>query len=451
MTPAARPRVLIAGGGIAGLEALLALRALAGRRVQIDLLSPEADFVHRPRSVGAPFQLGRPQRLALADVAAEQGAVLHCDALAAVDPHRHTATTAAGAELAYDHLVVAVGARTGPGLPGAIAFHGQAAVRELRDITDQLQDGEARRVVFAIPGDARWPIPLYELALLMATRLADRGTADAELTVVTPEAAPLEVFGTAASDAVRGALEGRGITVVTGVTADHVDCTHVELSDGTWLAADAVVTLPRLSGPAVAGLPHDADGFIAVDDHARVRGVQHVFAAGDGTDQPIKQGGLACQQADAAAAVIAAAAGAPVLPKPVRPVLRALLLTGGLPLFLRAEGDGSASVAAERQLWWPPGKIAGRYLAPYLDGPSTGPAERRAPLEDRAPAPDLEGDDLEAEHEAARDLALTLADEEARAGDRGRALEWLNAAEQIGGTLSPDAAKRRARWAAGER
>ena len=449
MTPASRPRVLIAGGGIAGLETLLALRALAGRRVDIDLLSPQTHFVHRPRSVGAPFEFGQPRRRALADVAVELGAVLHGDALVAVDPHRRAATTASGAELAYDHLVVAVGAHATAGLPGAIAFHGHAAVQALRDLTERLERGDASRVVFALPDDARWPIPLYELALLMATRLADRDAEGVELTVVTPEAAPLELFGAAASDAVREALERRGITVVTGATAAHVDPGHVELSDGTSLPADAVVTLPRLAGPAIEGLPHDARGFIPVDDHARVRGVRRVFAAGDGTDQPIKQGGLACQQADAAASVIAGSAGAPVRPAPVRPVLRALLLTGGLPLFLRADGDGGASVAAERQLWWPPGKIAGRYLAPYLDGPPGGPAEGRAPLEDREPAPSQEGEDLEAEHEAARDLALTLADEEAKAGDTGRALEWLNAAEQIGGTLPADAAARRTRWAAG--
>ena len=92
-----------------------------------------------------------------------------------------------------------------------------------------------------------------------------------------------------------------------------------------------------------------------------------VYAAGDGTNFPIKQGGLATQQADAVAEAIAAEVGAPVEPEPFRPVLRGLLLTGGDDRFLRhavAGGGGEGEVAAHT-LWWPPTKIAGRYLAAY--------------------------------------------------------------------------------------
>ncbi len=50
-------------------------------------------------------------------------------------------------------------------------------------------------------------------------------------------------------------------------------------------------------------------------------------------------------------------------------MLRGLLLTGETPEFLRAElagGHGDAFLASTQPLWWPPGKVAGRYLAPYL-------------------------------------------------------------------------------------
>jgi hypothetical protein len=46
-----------------------------------------------------------------------------------------------------------------------------------------------------------------------------------------------------------------------------------------------------------------------------------------------------------------------------------LLVTGTTPAFVRAEltgGRGAASVADTEALWWPPGKIVGRYLAPFL-------------------------------------------------------------------------------------
>jgi hypothetical protein len=52
-------RVLIAGGGVAGLEALLALRALAGDLVDLELLAPEPAFWYRPLAVAEPFDAGR--------------------------------------------------------------------------------------------------------------------------------------------------------------------------------------------------------------------------------------------------------------------------------------------------------------------------------------------------------------------------------------------------------
>jgi sulfide:quinone oxidoreductase len=71
-----------------------------------------------------------------------------------------------------------------------------------------------------------------------------------------------------------------------------------------------VIALARLQGPRIAGLPADADGFFPVDPHGRVTGARDVFAAGDATAGPIKLGGLAAQEADAAAAAETIAAEA---------------------------------------------------------------------------------------------------------------------------------------------
>jgi sulfide:quinone oxidoreductase len=127
--------------------------------------------------------------------------------------------------------------------------------------------------------------------------------------------------------------------------------------------------LPRLVGPPIRGLPHDRDGFIPVDDHGRVEGVDRVWAAGDCTTFPVKQGGIAAQQADAVAAAIVAKASAGPEPAPSRLVLRGMLLTGRAPAWLRAsiaEGRATDSVTAGNALWWPPAKIAGDRLAPAL-------------------------------------------------------------------------------------
>src|SRR5262249_1207811 len=110
----------------------------------------------------------------------------------------------------------------------------------------------------------------------------------------------------------------------------------------------------------------DPHGFLVTDAHARVQSAPDVYAAGDITSFPIKQGGIACQQADAAAADIAARAGAPIEPQPFVPVLRGVLLTERSAHFMRREGKRDK--VAGRALWWPPTKIAGRELAGYLEG-----------------------------------------------------------------------------------
>ena len=140
-----------------------------------------------------------------------------------------------------------------------------------------------------------------------------------------------------------------------------------------------IISLPVITGPEIAGLPCDPQGFVPVDEYGRVEGVADVYAAGDGTDFPVKQGGLATQQADAAAEHIAADLGADLDPQPFKPVLRGQLITGTESLNLRyglagGQGEGAAS---PDYLWWPPQKVAGRYLAAWLG--HTNPTDLEPP------------------------------------------------------------------------
>ena len=362
-------RVLVAGGGVAALEAALALRRLGEERVEVELIAPEPHFWYRPLSVLEPFDKGVVHGVELVSLAQECGAIVTLGELAAVDPDARVARTAAGGELGYGALLVAVGARPVATVDGALTFRGPADTAAFRMLLAELEDGSLRRLVFAAPGGVTWPLPLYELALQTAAFLAERGTRDAELSLVTPEREPLALFGDAASGAVAGLLETAGIEFIGAKYPLSFAGGELSLRPGTAVAADRVVALPQLEGPRIAGLPFDAAGFVPVDPSCRVRGVDDVFAAGDATAFPIKQGGLATQQADAAAEAIAAAAGAPVTPQPFDPVLRGLLLTGTSPHFLRTEvrgGRGETATAGHEALWWPPGKIVGRYLAPFL-------------------------------------------------------------------------------------
>jgi sulfide:quinone oxidoreductase len=360
--------VLVAGGGVAALETALALRHLATGLVEVELVAPELHFFYRPLAVAEPFGAGRVHRWELDDLVRAAGGSFVPGELAAVDPDAHAAELTNGLRLEYDALVLATGARPQPAVPGALTFRGPADVDAMRDLLAEILRGEARRIVFAVPSGIVWPLPIYELALLTATELEARAV-EASLAVVTSEPAPLALFGGAASAAVAAALAERGIEVLASAYPVDLAGGLLACVGADPLPADRVVALPRLAGPELGGVPHDQNGFVPIDEHSRVRGLPDVYAAGDLTTFPIKQGGLATQQADAAAEAIAAVAGAPLEPRPFAPVLRALLLTGKSPAFLRVElggGHGETSTAADEPLWWPPGKIVGRYLAPFL-------------------------------------------------------------------------------------
>jgi sulfide:quinone oxidoreductase len=287
---------------------------------------------------------------------------LHRDAVERVDPDARIVHTLDGARIGYDVLVLALGARPIEAVRGALTFRGSQDAHRMRALVDALQGDTARRVAFVVPPGTTWALPIYELALQTA-----QAVDGAELHLVTPEPSPLAVFGPDAGGEVARLLAERGIALHTGTpVADYADGALV--TDGGWsLPADRVIALPRLEGPHVRGLPADPLGFVPVDEFTRVLGAESVFAIGDIAAQGIKQGGLAAQQADVAAQVIAAAAGADVRPRPYRPVLRGMLITGGEVRYLRHEPEGASDVSDEA-LWWPPHKVAGRHLAHYLAG-----------------------------------------------------------------------------------
>lgn len=365
--------VLIAGGGVAGLEAALALRELAGDRVTTTVLTPEETFEVKALSVREPFALPRAHRHSLADVARDVGFELRRGTLASVDPDRRVVVDTDGGEHSYDHLIVAVGARWDRAIPHAVTFTGPGD-DGVHGVLEDMEGGYAKRIAFVAPSASTWPLPLYELALLTAERAASVGLDDVQITVVTPEDAPLALFGHQASTAVAGLLRERGIEVLTSAIVEPSSrVPALGLGPGhDRVPVDRVVALPVMTGRSIPGLPADAAGFVPIDGHARVLRdggpVDRVYAAGDGTSFPIKQGGIAAQQADAAAEAIAAAVGADVTQHGFHPVLRGILLTDTGPRWLRANvgADEHRSELAEHALWWPPTKVAGHHLGPYL-------------------------------------------------------------------------------------
>jgi sulfide:quinone oxidoreductase len=363
--------VLIAGGGVAGLEAALALRDLAGDAVATTMIVPEPEFVYRPMTVREPFGFRTAKRYPLQDIADDLEVELVQDRFNRLEAEAQVVHTESGRKLSYDALLLALGARLSRGFEHSITIDDRQLDEQLHGLIQDVEAGYVNRLAFIAPSPMPWPLPMYELALMIASRAYDMGV-EMSITIATPEEAPLALFGTTVSGGIEKLLEERGILVIPSAHCDIPAPGRIAIRpDGRLLHIDRVVALPQLAGPALAGVPSSSpDGFIPVDEHCRVRGLERVWAAGDATDFPVKMGGIAAQQADTAAAGIAALAGIPIEEHPFDPEVRAVLLGAEKPLYMSAYltgGHGATSRLSETPYWSPPAKVAAKYLIPYLE------------------------------------------------------------------------------------
>ena len=371
----ARPRfrVVVAGAGIAGLEALLALRELAGDRVALTLLEPRAELALAAFEPAALLAGDAPLHVPIATVAERAEAEVVRSPLERVDPDARTAHTEAGDAIGYDALLVAVGARPSAGVRGALTWWPGADHAEFARLTADAEEGEAGRIAFIVPSRYAWPLPAYELALLTARRLEEHGRR-ADLLLVTPEPKPLAVVGPVGSAAVLAELDAAGIAFAGGAVGAVRGGAQPAVE--VWprsrrFPVDRVVSLPRAWGPRVDGLRADVEGFLFADELGRLRGTPGVWAIGDATHRLPRHGGLAALQADAAARDIAATAGALVVARTYSPLLRAQLRTGLGRLWLQRDLSDpfDAGIASDHALWAPPAKIAARRLGALLAQP----------------------------------------------------------------------------------
>jgi sulfide:quinone oxidoreductase len=370
--------VVIVGGGVAAVELALALGDLAGDRVRLTILAPDPDFELRALRTAEPFAHDHVRGHALSDLAEEVGAELVAERLVRVYPEEHR-VLAGNRTIAYDALVVAVGARRETAFEKALTFTGDTSSIDYNGLLADIDEGYAQTVSFVVPPGTTWPLPLYELALMTAREARSVGIDGLRLQIVSPESSPLAIFGPKASQAMHDLLQSAGIDfrgdTYVRETAEH---RFELLPTREVLDSQRVVALPTIVGPEIDGLPADEHGFIRTDEQGHVVGLTDVYAAGDGTTFPVKQGGIACQQADAIAELLAAAAGAPVQPEPFHPVLRGRVLTGDGSQYLEhalhgGDGEGPDS---ELQRWSAAHKVEGRYLTPWLEGrqsPAAGP------------------------------------------------------------------------------
>lgn len=389
----AEPVVCVVGASTAGLEGLLAAREQLGPAAELRLIAPDQEFRYRPMSRDSLFRPARERSLAITDLVAETGAAWLRDRADLIDQAERNVLTRDGDTIAFDYLLLAPGARRRRALAQGFVWERGGDPGFLDQIISDLVSGRVQSVAVVVPRGARWPLPAYELALILAWTAA--GTS-ARITLLSAERQVLGALGQQATETVALELEAAGVEVITGVevldeqpdpapeaadlilrtedsedgidalTGRPTDPARVHLGRHSPVEFDRLISLPTVVGPFIAGVATDAAGFVEVDEKLRVCGSERVWAAGGCVAAALEHSALAAQQADVAMAAIASTASSgghvPGASTTSAPELTGLLLTGQRGQWL-AENPVGTREPSTRCLWWPPGRAVGRMLA----------------------------------------------------------------------------------------
>ena len=283
--------VVILGGGVGGQVAANALRRNLPKEHRVVLIERERNHAFAPSFLWVmtgdrkPGQIVRPLRSLL-----DEGIELQTAPVTRIDAERRRVTTGQG-ELAFDHLVVALGAELAPDLIPGLAtaghtfFNLDGALR-LHEALQAFPGGKVAVVICALP--YKCPGAPHEGALLIADTLRKRGLAGKfEVHLYTPEAQPLPVAGPALGAMVAQLLAQKGIQFHPGVALASVNAAsrRLEFKDGSVQNYDLLVAIPPHRPPVVvreSGLGNEA-GWIPVDRSTLATSHERIYALGDVT------------------------------------------------------------------------------------------------------------------------------------------------------------------------
>jgi sulfide:quinone oxidoreductase len=302
--------VVVVGGGSAATEVVLVLRE-HGAPVRVTVVAPEPETDLAALPVAGPYA-APAGRQDLTTIAKDVGAELVQARAVAVDAHRHRVHLDGGRALAYDVLVLAVGASPRHAIDRALTLYGDPG----RIAVDRVLAERAPVIDFVNPPGVTRALALYELAIHAGDEARARGL-DVALRLVTPERAPLSAFGERTTLAVGRLLDAAGVAFEGGASVFEGIDGLLRVNDAATILPDArTVALPVLDGPSLPGVPATATGFIPVDAHGAVPGLADVYAVGDATACPLKHVDVAAAQAATVADVLAARAGVAITPTP---------------------------------------------------------------------------------------------------------------------------------------
>jgi sulfide:quinone oxidoreductase len=384
------PRVLVLGGGFAGLETSFLLRMRAGSKVDITLVSDRDAFLFKPNTIYVPFGADPASFLVpLRKPAYKQHIDLVQGSVRAVEPATGMVTLEDGSALHYDFLVIGTGAGMRPEEIPGLAEHAATIWtpdemlelgQRLRKLRERAAAGAEQEVLFCVPPNNKCAGPLYEIVFMLETWLRREGVRDrVKITYSTFERSFIQAFGPRLHEVVVAEFAERGIEGHVGELVEEVTADEARFAGGTARRFDHLIAFPPYVAACRYGaLPSDDRGFLETDLETRqVKGHPDIYAPGDAGDFPVKQAFLAMLQADAAADHIAAQVGIKEFDQAFDPVSMCVMemldkatfaqvplrLTGdpAQPVEVRPDANGDYKVGVS-PMWRLGKKILGFYL-----------------------------------------------------------------------------------------
>jgi NADH:ubiquinone reductase (H+-translocating) len=306
---ATSPRVVVVGGGFAGLSAL---NTLKGSGAAVTLVDRNVYSTFQPLlyQVATAGLTSADVAYALWSVTRKTGARFHKGTLTEVDTAGRVARLDDGTELGYDYLILATGVSANFfGIPGAdknslslYTRRDAVALRErlLGELEERSWDGNSSGLNITIAGGGATGVELAGTVAELrniALPAAFPGIDPATMRVTLIEQAPalLAAFRPRQREYARQQLVDRGVDVRLGTAIKEVTPDGVLLADGTSVPSDVTVWAAGVAAPestAALGLPSGHAGRLLVGPDLRVEGQDRVFAIGDigeNSDHPVAQ------------------------------------------------------------------------------------------------------------------------------------------------------------------
>jgi sulfide:quinone oxidoreductase len=343
-------KILVLGGGFAGVVAAESLAQKLGPEHDITLVSRNRRFLFYPALVRLAFGQCETDDIEfdLREAMLDRRVRFVRGEVARIYPSERFITFAHGdlvGEMPYDYLLLAVGRRLAT--ERVTGFFENA--HHLLGVDDAKKFGAAARnfnrgrAVIGHCRDARLPIPVFETAFALSNSLKEKGVRD-QCQIIIANSEDLDaMFGISLSKELTAALQSHGVEFVADFPIVKVTADSVVAEDGRTLPCDLNMTVPPFSGPGIfVGTPMtDAERYARVDPTMRVQDVERVYAAGDCLSFPgPKLGHMAVRQAEVAAENLASEIQG-----------RPLSATYNHEMMLVIEASGVDSIFVHKKFW----------------------------------------------------------------------------------------------------